>query len=588
MTEKFDIIIRGGTVIDGTGGKPRHCDVAVRGDRIVAIAEQINAEANDVIDASGAIVTPGFIDVHTHYDGQFIWDTTLEPSFSHGVTTVVAGNCGVGFAPVRAEHRQKLVELMEGVEEIPGIVLDEGLDWKWTSFPDYLDRLESQNYSLNIAAQIPHAPLRVFVMGERALRHEPATPEDISEMARLVQEGMEAGAVGVSGARILEHMSSTGEAVPGTFAEDEEMIALARAMGSTGRGTFQLVPLGLIGDLLRPAADSAARMREHDRIVQLAAASGRPVTYLIEQFDSDVDDWRTMVAQTEKAVADGLQIHPQCGARGIGMTSMLDGYHAFLLRPSYMKIADLPLAERAAAMRDPATRRAILSEVDAPPSPPYKPRLAVMMARFPYGSLYPVSLPLDYEPVPEQRIDALAAQLGISPQEFLYDHYANGDGSNVAMSFGLNYSEHNLHAVREMLTHPAFISGLGDGGAHIWMVCDASLPTFHLTFWGRDRERGERLPVPFLVRKLTSEAADLYGLHDRGRLEENRIADINVIDFDRLSLGLPYVARDLPLGSPRVLQKADGYRATIVAGTVTRRNDQDTGARPGKLLRGGR
>jgi N-acyl-D-amino-acid deacylase len=352
----FDVIIHGGTIVDGSGSAPYRGDLAIKDGRIAQIGK-IDEPALEMIDAKGAIVTPGFIDVHTHYDGQFLWDDLLDPSFSNGVTTAIGGNCGVGFAPVRPEHRRALIELMEGVEEIPDVVLEDGLDWKWRSFPDYLDRLDERRYAIDIAQHMTHAPLRLFVMGERAVKHEPATADDIAQMSRLVREGMEAGAIGFSCARIKEHRSATGDFVPGTFAEDEELEALARAMGSTGKGTVQIIPLGPLGDTpYHPEIGREARLGEHDRMVRIAKAADRPLTYTLLQFDSDPDDWRMMLDAAEKAQAKGVPIYPQVGAKAIGLISALDGYHPFQGRPSYMAIADLALEERRTAMRDPAMR----------------------------------------------------------------------------------------------------------------------------------------------------------------------------------------------------------------------------------------
>jgi N-acyl-D-aspartate/D-glutamate deacylase len=582
----YETIIRGGTVVDGTGAPARTADVAIRDGRIAEVG-RVTAPARQVIDADGALVTPGFIDIHTHYDGQFLWDDRIDPSFSHGVTTAIAGNCGVGFAPVRPEHRKALMELMEGVEEIPEIVLDEGLDWRWKSFPDYLDRLAERRFTMDVASHITHAPLRVFVMGERALRHEAATPEDIAEMARLVREAMDAGAVGFSGARVLEHLSSKGANVPGTFAEDDELVSLAHAMGQSGRGVFQIIPLGANGDLMFAEAGPDARRAEHDRIVRIAEASGRPVTYTLMQFRSDPQDWRRMLEETDRSAAAGHRIHPQISTRGIGTLTTLDGYHIFMLRPAYHEVAHLPLAERAVALRDPARRAAALAQQSDPalagPNPALAPFIEVLRTRI--ANVFPMSLPLDYEPGPERRLEALAKAAGVSQEEYLYDHYTAGDGTNVCASFALNYAEGDLGAIRAMLDHPQVISGLGDGGAHMRMACDGSLPSFQLAFWARDRRRGPTAPIERIVSKMTRLNADLYGLSDRGEIAAGKRADLNVIDHANLSLHQPRMTFDLPSGAGRLLQRASGYLATLVAGEVTRRDDAETGARPGRLVR---
>ena len=582
----FDLIIRGGTVIDGTGAAGFTADVAIRDGMIVEVG-QVSGPARDEIDARGAIVTPGFIDVHTHYDGQFLWDDRLDPSFSHGVTTAIAGNCGVGFAPVQPEHRRALIELMEGVEEIPGVVLDEGLDWEWKSFPDYLERLASRHYTMDVAAQITHAPLRVFVMGERALKHEAATPDDIAQMARLVREAMDAGAIGFSGARLLEHLSSKGANVPGTFADDDELLGMAKALGDSGHGVFQIIPLGGVGASMYDQAGRDARRAEHDRIERIAEVSGRPLTYSLVQFNADGDDWLMMIELSERAEARGLPITPQVGARSVGAMTTLDGTHIFVLRKSYHEVAHLPLAERVVALRDTARRAAILSESSDPELVAADPQLGAFIGMITtrIAGVFPMTLPLDYEPAPEGRLEVLAKAAGVSMEEYLYDHYTAGDGTNVCASHVLNFVGGGLDGSYEMIKRDITASGLADGGAHMKMICDASMPTFMLTFWGRDRKRGPILPVEHLVWKLSLKNAQLYGLNDRGSIAVGKRADINVIDFDRLALHMPRIAHDLPKGSPRMLQGATGYLATMVSGEITRRQDAETGARPGRLIR---
>ena len=583
-----DTIIRGGTVIDGTGAAGFTADVAIK-DGVIVELGKVSGPAREEIDASGAIVTPGFIDVHTHYDGQFLWDERLDPTFTHGVTTAISGNCGVGFAPVHKEHRQALIELMEGVEEIPGVVLDEGLDWNWKSFPDYLDRLAARQYTMDIASHITHAPLRVFVMGERALKHEAATADDVAEMARLVREAMDAGAIGFSGARQLEHFSSKGAQVPGTFAEDDELLGMAKALSDSGHGVFQIIPLGGVGSSMFEHAGRAARRAEHERIERIAEVSGRPLTYTLVQFNADGEDWRMMIELSEHAEARGLPITPQVGARSVGAMTTLDGTHIFVLRKSYHDVAHLPLAERVVALRDPARRAAILSEVSDPALVTADPQLGAFIAMIStrIAGVFPMTLPLDYEPLPEGRLEVLAAQAGVSMEEYLYDHYTAGDGTNVCASHVLNFVGGGLEGSYEMIKRDITASGLADGGAHMRMICDASMPTFMLTFWGRDRKRGPILPVEHLIRKLSLKNAQLYGLTDRGQIAVGKRADINVIDFENLALHMPHIAHDLPKGSPRMLQSASGYLATMVAGVVTRRNDAETGARPGRLIRSG-
>jgi N-acyl-D-amino-acid deacylase len=581
----LDRIIKAGRVVDGSGAAAFTADVGIKDGRIVGIGKMSDAAA-ETIDADGAFVTPGFIDVHSHYDGQFLWDDRLDPSFSHGVTTVIGGNCGVGFAPV-AEHRKELMELMEGVEDIPGIVLDEGLDWSWRTYPDYLDKLGARRYAMDIASHITHAPLRVYVMGERALRHEPATAEDIAAMCHLVREAMAAGAVGFSNGRITTHTSSRGAQVPGTFAEDDELLAIASAMGESRRGVFQLIPRGTNGAVVVDGLSRDARLEEHRRFEAIARAAKRPVTYTLMEIASDPDDLRIMAGESERASASGIQIRPQISPRGLGSIQTLDGYHVFLTKPSYRAIAHLSLKDRAAAMRAPDRRAAILGEPDVDGEFAANPAVLRMLnlQRGKLRDTYVLASQLDYEPGPDRLVSALAKAVGKTPEAFVYDHYAEGDGANFCIGFPLNYARGSLDHVHELLQRSNIVSGLADGGAHMRVICDASAPTFQLAFWTRERTRGERLPPELMIRKMTAEAANLYGFSDRGLLASGYRADINVIDYENLNLKRPVVAHDLPSGAGRLLQGSEGYLATMVAGEVTRRYDSDTGARPGRLVR---
>jgi N-acyl-D-aspartate/D-glutamate deacylase len=581
-----DLLIRGGVVVDGTGALSRTADIAVADGRIAEVG-RVTGPARETIDADGALVTPGFIDIHTHYDGQFLWDDAIEPSVSHGVTTAIGGNCGMGFAPYEPGYRQQLIELMEGVEDIPGVVLDVGLDWDWRSFGDYLDRLDARRYTMDVASHLPHAPLRVAVMGERALRHEAATADDVAAMQGHVRAAMAAGAVGVSANRLLEHLTSAGAHVPGTFAEDDELIGLATAMAESGRGTFQVVPLGAIGSLFGDEAGRQKRKEEHDRIGQIARACGRPVTYTLLQYASDLDDWRMMLDETDRLRAEGVILHPQVAARPGGLLLMLDGYHPFRFRPSYLEVAALPQAERALALRDPARRAAILAEADVDAAILPNDRQIAGVIRQRLDKYIPLTHPPVFEPDDDRCAAAEAARAGVTVEAYLYDFLTAGDGSNVFQDIQFGYPEGNLNALREMLANPLVVTGLGDGGAHLSMICDASMPTSQLMFWARDRVRGARLPLEDVVAKLTKANADLYGLGDRGAIEVGRRADINVIDFENLTLDTPRMHHDLPTGGKRILQGARGYLATLVNGVVTRRNDADTSARPGRLVRAG-
>ena len=585
----YDIIIRGGAIVDGSGKPSRIGDIALKDGKIAEIGASISGQARETIDAAGALVTPGFIDVHSHYDGQLMWDDKLDSSFSNGVTTVIAGNCGVGFAPLRHEYREKLVEMMEGVEDIPGIVLDEGLDWQWDSFPSYMDRIAARKYTMDVAVQITHAPLRVYVMGERALNHETATPEDIARMAALTREAIDAGAVGFSAARILEHKSSKGDSVPGTFSDVDELGAIAAVLGEKNKGVFQIVPLGTAGNMLGTGASDEERVAEHERMVQLVkAANGRTLTYLIMEADDNPEEWLRMFQASEKAISEGIDLRPQTSARGTGFSLTLDGYHPFQCCPSYMEIAHLPLAERIEAMSDPARKAAILSEEPVSEDKAPNSRIWGLNQRFlrTIELFFIMDLPLDYEPGPERRVDAIAKRTGRSPKEVHYDHLISGDGHNFMMQYLHNYAKGDLSEVHNMLINRHSVTGGADGGAHLQLTCDGSIGTFHLTFWGRDRTRGPKIPVERLVQKMTADNADLYSMTDRGRLDVGMRADINVIDHENLSLELLEMKSDLPLGGKRLVQKSKGYVATIVNGVVTRRNDEDTGARPGRLYRG--
>ena len=585
----YDVIIRGGSIVDGTGAPAMYGDIAVLDGKIAAIGALKGCLAHRTIEADGALVTPGFIDLHSHYDGQFIWDDRLDPSFSHGVTTTIAGNCGVGFAPARVEHRRELMDFMTGVEDSPGIVLDEGLDWSWKSFPDYLDRVAANRFTMDVAMHIPHAPVRVHVMGDRALRHEEATREDIEAMAGIVSEGMAAGAMGFSTGRIVEHRSANGNYVPGTFSSEAELVALGKAMAVGGRGVFQVAPRGEIGSLfLENGSDGrAARLAEHRLLENVARASGRPVNYGLLEVATDPDDANIMIAESEKAIAAGTRIYPMISPRGAGLLYMLDGHHLFLMRPSYREVAHLPLAERLVALRDPTRRAAILREQDVEGTSADDKMLITLFQyiKAQNAESYVLTSPLDFEPGPEQQLRALSSRSGKSCEEYLYDHYTAGDGSNFNVNLVMNYVHGNLDSTRNFLMNPNILSGLADGGAHLKTICDAAMPTFQLAYWTRDRMRGERVPLELMVHKLTGHSAWLYDLHDRGTLAVGKRADINVIDYERLTLPLPRMVHDLPSGGARIVQGSRGYLATLVAGVPTRLDDEDTGGRPGRLVR---
>jgi N-acyl-D-amino-acid deacylase len=566
-----DLIIQGGTLVDGTGEAARRADVAIDDGVITAVGTDLG-DATRTIDASGLTVTPGFVDIHTHYDGQATWDPTLSPSCYHGVTTVVMGNCGVGFAPVRPGKQGFLIELMEGVEDIPGTALHEGIQWEWESFPEYLDALERRSFVMDIATQVPHGSVRAYVMGERGANNEPATAEDIEAMALIVKEGIAAGALGFSTSRTIAHRAISGEPVPGTFAAEDELFGIGRALGDLGKGIFEVAPAGAAGeDLDAPAA-------EIDWMRRLSAEIGRPVTFAMLQVDADPELWRQQLELSTKAVEDGAQVYPQVAGRPFGM---LIGHqtelHPFADRPTYNALLELPFEERIECMREPETKQKILSEGD-----PANPSMMLQQL----GRMFPMGNPPNYEPSYDDSIEAEAIRKSMDPAELLYDRMLERDGRELLLVPVLNYSQLNADAIREMIFHPRAALGLGDGGAHCGMICDASIQTFMLTHWVRDRTRGEKVPLEFAVKRMSKDTADLYGLADRGVVAPGMKADLNVIDLDGLTLLAPEMVFDLPAGGRRFMQRAEGYRYVVCAGEVTLENDEPTGAQPGRLVRG--
>jgi len=566
-----DLVIRGGTIIDGTGAPARSGDVAVKDGRIVEVGGALGA-AKRTLDADGLAVTPGFVDIHTHYDGQATWDPLLAPSCYHGVTTLVMGNCGVGFAPVRPDQHAFLIELMEGVEDIPGTALHEGIQWEWETFPQYLDALGRRRFALDVATQVPHGAVRAYVMGERGAKNEPATPADIAAMAAIVKEGVAAGALGFSTSRTIAHRAITGEPVPGTFAAEDELFGIGRAMGSLGRGVFEVAGSGSAGE------DIAAPKAELDWMRRLSAEIRRPVTFALLQVDAAPGLWRELLALSEAAAKDGAQVFPQVAGRPFGM---LVGHqtkiHPFALRPSFDRLAALPLDERIRRMRDPEVKRAILAEGRTAPR---SMLLSILNKFFPMGD------PPRYEPTREESIAGIAEREGRDAEELLYDRMLARGGRELFLVPVLNYSEGSCDPIREMMLHPFAALGLGDGGAHCGIICDASIQTFVLTHWVRDRTRGPKLPVEFAVRRMTRDTAALYGFTDRGTLAPGQRADVNLIDLASLALEPPAMVADLPAGGQRFMQRARGYRATLVAGEVTMEHDEPTGALPGRLVRG--
>ncbi len=568
-----DLVIKGGTIVDGTGAPTRTGDIAIKDGRIQELGE-IKAAARETIDADGLLVTPGWVDIHTHYDGQATWDPLLTPSCWHGVTTVVMGNCGVGFAPARPDKHDWLIGLMEGVEDIPGSALAEGIRWSWETFPEYLDALERFPRALDIGTQVPHGAVRGYVMGERGAKNEPATPDDIDAMARIVKEGIQAGALGFSTSRTIFHRAVDGEPVPGTFAAEEELLGIGRALGELGAGLFELAPAGVMGEDLAAPEKEVAWMRK------LSAAIGRPVTFALAQHNVEPDQWRKMLDLSEQAAAEGAQLVPQVGSRPTMLLIGHQTFHPFMDKPSYKAIADLPLAQRMEQLRRPEVRARILSEKPVDEDP------MMFLIHSGLEKIFPLGDPPNYEPAPETSISAIAKCEGRTPYEVLYDLMLELEGRQLLMLALLGYSHGNLEAIRAMLEHPRSAFGLGDGGAHCGAICDASMTTFLLTHWVRDRERGPRLPLEWAVRKMTHDTARLYGLDDRGVLAPGRKADLNLIDFERLQLRLPHMVFDLPSGARRLIQEAEGYVATLVSGQVILREGEDSGARPGRLIRG--
>lgn len=583
----YDLLLRGGTLIDGTGAPPRRADVAVADGRIAAVGE-CDGPASRVIDAGGAIITPGFVDIHTHYDGQASWDADLAPSCLHGVTTCVMGNCGVGFAPVRPRDHEALIRLMEGVEDIPGTALSEGITWRWESFPEYMDALAAAPRVIDVCAQVPHDALRVYVMGERALAGEPATPEDIAAMRALTRAALEAGAAGFSTGRTDNHRNADGKPTPSSEAAAEELAGIASAFVGMGHGVLQAVSdfdMDVSPDRFDAEFDLIERMAD--------AAGGRPTSISLMQRDAAATQWRQIIARAEAAGARGTTIRLQVAPRGIGVLLGLEAsFHPFMGFPSYKAISGLPLEERVRRMADPAFRAKLLTERSEPiagdgsPIPPLADKLLAHLD-FVAMRLYRLGERPNYEPTLEDCIYNEAQQRRLPTLEVIYDALLE-DGGKALLYFPIhNYTEFSLDNVHAMLTHPLALPGLSDGGAHVGTTCDASFPTFLLTHWGRDRPRG-RLPLERLVQMQCHDTAQHLGLTDRGVIRPGLKADLNVIDMDALGLLRPRIVADLPAGGRRLLQDATGYRATIVSGRVIAEGGRLTGERPGRLVRVGR
>lgn len=571
-----DLVIRNGTIVDGTGAARFVGDIAVDGGHITAVG-QVGPEAAKTIDATGKVVTPGFVDVHTHYDGQATWDTTLAPSVWHGVTTIVFGNCGVGFAPVHSDRHDQLIKLMEGVEDIPGTALHEGLTWDWESFPDYLDKLASQRYTMDIGTQVPHNAVRAHVMGERGY-DQPATPEDVKAMAKIVREGISAGALGFSTSR-TSHRDSEGRPVPSRYALEEELLEIGKVMGDLGTGLFEVGSAQPIPD------DLTLPMKEAVWLQKFAKETGRPITFTLTQQFNNPTHWNEILRISRNAAEAGATLRPQTLGRPVGALMGLTGRHPFEDTPFWQaEFEDLSLAEKVERMSDAATRKRLIEEAHSLPDGS-STLIGFGNMRFSFALGGSGASP-DYEPDPDNSISALAKREGRSEIDVFYDALLEGDGKQLILRTISNYVDGNLDVVREMLKDSVCGVGLSDAGAHVRSICDASLPTTMVTHWTRDRKRGEKLPLEFIVRKQSYDTATLFGLHDRGVLKPGFRADINIIDYDNLEMGLPEIIQDLPAGGSRFMQKAKGYDYTIVKGEVTVDHGKLTGARPGALLRG--
>jgi N-acyl-D-aspartate/D-glutamate deacylase len=567
MTHTLDLVIRGGAIADGLGGPLVEADVAIKDGRIAEVG-RVGGTGREEIDARGRIVTPGFVDIHTHYDGQAVWDQCFAPSSWHGVTTAVMGNCGVGFAPVRRQDRDRLIDLMEGVEDIPGVALHEGLDWAWESFGDYLSALERKPHDIDFCAQLPHAALRVYVMGERASRLEMATAEDRARMRELTAEAMRAGAIGFSTSRSINHKSVKGTPTPTLRAAEEELLAIALGVKDAGRGVLQMIT-----DFDGEDVDGEfALMR------RLVEVSGRPLSFSLMQKHKNPMGWKRVLELTRQARLDGLPMLAQVAPRGVGILLGLQGSrNVFSECPSYQAIAHLPFERRVALMRESGLRATLLREIGESAATPLGQRLVEFDNIFPFGS------PPNYDPGPDQSVAAIGAREGRAPAEVAYDRMMGDDGHGYLYSPFANYAGRSLDACADMIADPSTVIGLGDGGAHVGLVADASFQTFVLSHWAHT---ARRFDLPWLVKRQTSDTARAVGLNDRGVIARGMKADLNVIDADALGMAAPHMQFDLPAGGRRLLQRAHGYDATIVSGTVVYRAGVASGALPGRLVRG--
>ena len=568
----FDLVIRGARIVDGSGAPAFDGDVAVQDGRIAEVGGRLGAARRD-IQADGALLTPGWVDVHTHYDGQATWDPYLSPSSHHGVTTAVMGNCGVGFAPVQPERRDWLISVMEGVEDIPGTVLSEGIEWDWETFPQYLDALERRPHAVDVGAQIPHSALRTYVMGERGLTHDEATPDDIHRMIELVREGLRAGALGFSTSRTLIHKYQGRKYPPGTFASPDEILGIAGALGEVGHGVFQMT------------SNHSQMEGELPWLTEVARRNRLPVAFALVQTDQTPDTWKRLLAALDETHRQGIPLYGAVSGRPASILMTWKGsMHPFMAHPLWPSLAALPWPERLARLRDPAVRAQLTDAQALEAGGRHDSRTAYLTQSF--HKMFALGADPDYEPPPEASVAAIAAREGRAPLEVVYDMLMAQDGEAVVYFPSFNYAYGHLDQLHAQFQHPRTMMSLADGGAHCGYICDASMPTFMLTHWVRGRTRGATIPLELAVRRQTADTAAVYGLHDRGRITPGLKADLNLIDFDRLRLQAPTVAFDLPAGGRRLMQRAEGYLATFVAGQAIMEQGEPSGAMPGRLLRG--
>jgi N-acyl-D-aspartate/D-glutamate deacylase len=572
-----DLVIRGGTVVDGTGAPRRRADVAIEGERIVAVDEKVDVPAGArTVDAEGMLVTPGWVDIHTHYDGQVTWDPDMAPSSINGVTTLLMGNCGVGFAPARPDRHDWLISLLEGVEDIPGTALSEGMSWGWESFPEYLDVLDGMRWTLDVGTQVPHAALRTYVMGERGADHLVRADEDeIDAMSRLAEEAIRAGAMGFTTSRTWAHRTSLGASIGTLTASTEEVLGIASALTRTGRGVMQL-----ISDVYQSADDELVA-RELELLGRLATELGRPLSFTVQQNDETPERFRQLLAGIEQWNAAGATARAQVAVRPIGvLLGLAASACPLLFSPTYRTLLSLPLAARAAELRKPEVREKVLAEHGAA-----QPKDFAALIHGGYDRIYPLTDPPDYEPTPERSVAGIARTAGRPANEVLYDLLLEDDGARLLYLPLMNYAHGSLDDVREMITSPHSIFGLSDAGAHCNAISDATFPTTAIAHWTRDRTRGEQLDLEFVVHQQTQRTATHVGWHDRGVLAPGYLADVNVIDHDRIAVRPPELVADLPAGGTRLLQRATGYVATLKRGVTVTEDGNLTGERPGRLQR---